>query len=97
VLKRTVPSAVAGVAFLSGGQGDEEATMNLSAMNHMFPDLPWPLTFSYGRALQQPSLKAWKGQAANVAQAQALLAHRARMNGLAATGEYRPDLEKKAA
>ena len=97
VLKRTVPAAVAGIAFLSGGQGDEEATANLGTMNRMFPDLPWPLTFSYGRALQQPSLKAWKGAAANVAQAQALLAHRARMNGLAATGEYRPDLEKKAA
>jgi fructose-bisphosphate aldolase class I len=97
VLKRCVPAAVAGIAFLSGGQGDEQATENLATMNRMFPGLPWPLTFSYGRALQQPSLKAWKGAAANVAQAQALLAHRARMNGLAATGEYRPDLEKKAA
>ncbi len=97
VLKRTVPAAVAGIAFLSGGQGDEQATGNLATMNRLFPDLPWPLTFSYGRALQQPSLKAWRGAAANVAQAQALLAHRARMNGLAATGEYRPDLEKKAA
>ena len=97
VLKRTVPAAVAGIAFLSGGQGDEQATENLAAMNRLFPGLPWPLTFSYGRALQQPSLKAWKGAAANVPQAQALLAHRARMNGLAATGEYRPDLEKKAA
>jgi len=97
MLKRAVPAAVAGIAFLSGGQGDEQATENLATMNRMFPDLPWPLTFSYGRALQQPSLKAWKGAAANVAQAQRLLAHRARMNGLAATGEYRPDLEKKAA
>ena len=97
VLRRTVPAAVAGIAFLSGGQGDEQATENLATMNRMFPNLPWPLTFSYGRALQQPSLKAWKGVAANVPQAQALLAHRARMNGLAATGEYRPDLEKKAA
>jgi fructose-bisphosphate aldolase class I len=97
VLKRCVPAAVAGIAFLSGGQGDEQATENLATMNRLFPDLPWPLTFSYGRALQQPSLKAWRGAAANVAQAQALLAHRARMNGLAATGEYRPDLEKKAA
>ena len=92
-----VPAAVAGIAFLSGGQGDEQATENLATMNRLFPGLPWPLTFSYGRALQQPSLKAWRGAAANVAQAQALLAHRARMNGLAATGEYRPDLEKKAA
>jgi fructose-bisphosphate aldolase class I len=97
VLKRCVPAAVAGIAFLSGGQGDEQATDNLATMNRLFPGLPWPLTFSYGRALQQPSLKAWRGAAANVAQAQALLAHRARMNGLAATGEYRPDLEKKAA
>jgi len=97
VLKRCVPAAVAGIAFLSGGQGDEQATENLATMNRLFPSLPWPLTFSYGRALQQPSLKAWRGAAANVAQAQALLAHRARMNGLAATGEYRADLEKKAA
>jgi fructose-bisphosphate aldolase class I len=97
VLKRTVPAAVAGIAFLSGGQGDEQATANLSTMNRMFPSLPWPLTFSYGRALQQPSLKAWKGAAANVAQAQALLSHRARMNGLAAMGQYKAELEKKAA
>jgi fructose-bisphosphate aldolase class I len=97
VLKHCVPAAVAGIAFLSGGQGDEQATENLSAMNRMFPGLPWPLTFSYGRALQQPALKAWKGAAANVAQAQALLAHRARMNGLAAMGQYNPELEKKAA
>jgi fructose-bisphosphate aldolase class I len=66
-------------------------------MNRMFPGLPWPLTFSYGRALQQPALKAWKGAAANVAQAQTLLAHRARMNGLAAMGQYNAELEKKAA
>jgi len=97
VLRHCVPAAVAGIAFLSGGQGDEQATENLSAMNRMFPGLPWPLTFSYGRALQQPALKAWKGAAANVAQAQALLAHRARMNGLAAMGQYNPELERKAA
>jgi fructose-bisphosphate aldolase class I len=98
ILRRCVPAAVAGIAFLSGGQGDEQATENLAAMNRMFKGkLPWPLTFSYGRALQSPSLKAWRGSAANVAQAQALLAHRARMNGLAAMGEYRADLEKKAA
>lgn len=98
ILKRCVPAAVAGIAFLSGGQGDEQATENLNAMNALFKGkLPWPLTFSYGRALQAPPLKAWKGAAANVAQAQALLAHRARMNGLAATGDYRADLEKKAA
>ena len=97
LLKRGVPAAVAGIAFLSGGQSDEQATGNLQAMNAMFPGLPWPLTFSYGRALQQPALKAWKGSSANVAQAQALLAHRARMNGLAATGQYHPELEQKAA
>jgi fructose-bisphosphate aldolase class I len=98
ILKRCVPAAVAGIAFLSGGQGDEQATENLNAMNAMFKGkLPWPLTFSYGRALQAPPLKAWKGVAANVAQAQALLLHRSRMNGLAATGDYRADLEKKAA
>jgi fructose-bisphosphate aldolase class I len=97
VLRHCVPAAVAGIAFLSGGQGDEQATQNLSNMNRMFPDLPWPLTFSYGRALQQPALKAWKGAAGNIAQAQALLAHRARMNGLAAMGQYNAELEKKAA
>jgi fructose-bisphosphate aldolase, class I len=98
VLKRCVPAAVTGIAFLSGGQSDEQATANLNAMNRMHKGkLPWPLTFSYGRALQSPSLKAWKGAAANVPQAQALLAHRSRMNGLAAKGEYKSELEKKAA
>ena len=98
VLKRCVPAAVTGIAFLSGGQSDEQATENLNAMNRMYKgELPWPLTFSYGRALQSPSLKAWRGAAANVPQAQALLAHRSRMNGLAAKGEYRAELEKKAA
>jgi fructose-bisphosphate aldolase, class I len=98
LLKRCVPAAVVGIAFLSGGQSDEQATVNLNAMNQMYKGkLPWPLTFSYGRALQAPSLKAWKGSAQNVAQAQAILLHRARMNGLAAMGEYRAELEKKAA
>jgi fructose-bisphosphate aldolase class I len=97
-LRRVVPAAVPGIAFLSGGQSDEQATVNLNAMNQMYKGkLPWPLTFSYGRALQAPSLKAWKGSAQNVAQAQAILLHRARMNGLAAMGEYRAELEKKAA
>jgi fructose-bisphosphate aldolase class I len=95
VLKRCVPAAVAGIAFLSGGQGDEQATQNLNAMNSLFKGrLPWPLTFSYGRALQAPPLKAWKGAPENVAHAQSLLAHRARMNGLATTGDYQPELEK---
>lgn len=96
VLKRTVPAAVAGIAFLSGGQSDELATAHLNSMNAQFKgDLPWPLSFSYGRALQQASLKAWKGQAANVPAAQAALAHRAKMNGLAALGRYSADLERK--
>jgi len=96
ILKRTVPAAVAGIAFLSGGQSDEVATAHLNAMNK-FGNLPWPVSFSYGRALQQPSLKAWKGAATNVAAAQAALAHRSRMNGLATQGRYTPDLEKQAA
>jgi fructose-bisphosphate aldolase class I len=95
-LKATVPPAVPGIAFLSGGQSDEEATAHLSAMNAMY-DLPWKLTFSYGRALQAAALKAWGGKPANVKAAQAAFAHRARMNGLAATGKWNPELEKKAA
>lgn len=95
-LKRTVPAAVAGIVFLSGGQSDELATAHLDAMNRMFAGkVPWPLSFSYGRALQQPALKAWKGSAANVARAQAALLHRARMNSLACLGRYTPDLEKE--
>jgi len=97
ILKRTVPAAVPGIVFLSGGQSDELATAHLDAMNRRFAgSLPWPLSFSYGRALQQASLKAWKGSAANVAAAQAALLHRARMNGLAALGEYSADMEKQA-
>jgi fructose-bisphosphate aldolase class I len=95
-LKRTVPGAVAGIVFLSGGQSDELATAHLNSMNQQFKgNLPWPLSFSYGRALQQASLKAWKGQAANVPAAQAALAHRSRMNGLASLGRYSADLERK--
>jgi fructose-bisphosphate aldolase class I len=98
VLKRTVPAAVPSIAFLSGGQSDELATQHLDAMNKLKGGaLPWVLSFSYGRALQQPSLKAWRGSNANIAAAQAALAHRARMNGLAAMGQYQVDLEKKAA
>ncbi|HYC44229.1 MAG TPA: class I fructose-bisphosphate aldolase [Burkholderiales bacterium] len=97
VLKRTVPGAVAGIVFLSGGQSDEVATAHLNAMNRLFKDnLPWPLSFSYGRALQQPSLKAWKGSAANVAAAQAALMHRSRMNSLACLARYSADSEKQA-
>lgn len=95
VLKRTVPAAVAGIVFLSGGQSDEVATAHLNAMNQQSKgSLPWPLSFSYGRALQQPALKAWKGAAANVAAAQAALARRAKMNGLATLGRYSAGLER---
>jgi fructose-bisphosphate aldolase class I len=96
-LKRTVPSAVAGIVFLSGGQSDELASAHLNAMNRIFAGkLPWPVSFSYGRALQAPSLKAWKGAAANVAAAQAALLHRSRMNSLASTGKYSDAEEKQA-
>ncbi len=96
VLKRTVPAAVPGIAFLSGGQSDTVASAHLDAMNRMGGG-PWTLSFSYGRALQAAALKTWKGASANVAAAQAAFAHRARMNGLAAVGQYRGELEKKAA
>src|SRR5687768_2059752 len=96
VLKRTVPAAQPGIVFLSGGQSDEAATAHLSAMAAM-KNLPWPLTFSYSRALQNPALKAWKGQAGNIATAQKAFHHRAHMNSLAAQGKWRPDLEKQAA
>ena len=96
-LKRTVPAAVAGIVFLSGGQSDEVATAHLNAMNAQFHGkLPWPLSFSYGRALQQPALKAWKGVEANVAAAQAALVHRSKMNGLATLGKYSAELERQA-
>ncbi|MEO7742684.1 MAG: class I fructose-bisphosphate aldolase [Usitatibacter sp.] len=94
VLKRTVPAALPGVVFLSGGQADENATAHLDAMNRM--GAPWPLTFSYSRALQAVALKAWRGQAANVPAAQKAFQHRARMNSLAAKGEWKPELEKQA-
>ena len=94
-LKATVPAAVPGIAFLSGGQSDEEATAHLSAMNAGY-DVPWQLTFSYGRALQAACLKAWGGKPENVAAGQRAFAHRARMNGLAATGNWTSDMEKAA-
>lgn len=95
VLKTAVPSAVPGIAFLSGGQSDEAATQHLSLMNAI-GDLPWSLTFSYGRALQAAALKAWGGRAENVAAGQRAFAHRARMNGLAAVGKWEQKLEKAA-
>ncbi len=96
LLKACVPAAVPGIAFLSGGQSDEEATAHLDAMNKI-GSLPWNLTFSYGRALQAAPQKAWSGRTENVAAAQRAFAHRARMNGLAALGQWKADLEKKAA
>jgi len=94
--RRHVPAAVPGIVFLSGGQTDEDATAHLNAMNAMGPH-PWELSFSYGRALQAPSLKAWAGEAANVASGQAAYLHRARMNGLARSGSYSPELEAQVA
>lgn len=96
-LRATVPPAVPGIAFLSGGQTDIEATAHLSAMNAMYDNLPWKLTFSYGRALQAAALKAWGGHPDNVAAAQAAFNHRAMMNGKAATGQWSDGLERKAA
>jgi fructose-bisphosphate aldolase class I len=96
VLKACVPAAVPGIAFLSGGQSDEEATAHLDAMNRMGP-LPWHLTFSYGRALQHAPQKAWSGKSENVAAAQRAFNHRAMMNGLASLGQWKADLERKAA
>jgi fructose-bisphosphate aldolase class I len=96
LLKSCVPGAVPGIAFLSGGQSDEEATAHLDAMNKI-GGLPWPLTFSYGRALQAAPQKAWSGKSENVAAGQRAFAHRAKMNSLAALGQWKSDLEKKAA
>jgi fructose-bisphosphate aldolase, class I len=94
VLKRTVPAALPGVVFLSGGQSDENATAHLDAMNRM--GAPWPLTFSYSRALQAVALKAWRGSAGNVGAAQKAFHHRARMNSLAARGQWEAQAEKQA-
>jgi fructose-bisphosphate aldolase, class I len=96
VLKACVPAAVPGIAFLSGGQSDVEATARLNAMNKI-GGLPWRLSFSYGRALQAAPQKAWSGKSENKAAAQAAFAHRAEMNGLATLGKWSAELEKKAA
>lgn len=100
-LRRTVPAAVAGVAFLSGGQSAELATARLNAMNigcgASGDRSPWPLVFSFGRALQRPALKLWRGQDANVGAAQRALLHRARMNGSAIRGAYDPLMERESA
>jgi fructose-bisphosphate aldolase class I len=92
-LKDCVPTTVAGIAFLSGGQADEEATIHLNLINQLGP-LPWPVTFSYGRALQHLPQKAWAGKAENVTAGQRAFSHRSRMNGLAAQGLWKPELEK---
>jgi fructose-bisphosphate aldolase, class I len=96
ILKRCVPVAVPGIAYLSGGQSDEEATAHLDAMNRM-GGFPWKMTFSYGRALQAAPQKAWSGKPENVPAAQRAFSHRAKMNGLATRGEWKSDLEKRAA
>ncbi len=93
VLKATVPSAVPGIAYLSGGQSDEQATAHLDAMNKL-GGFPWKMTFSYGRALQAAPQKAWSGKVENVGAAQKAFAHRAQMNGLASLGQWSGALEK---
>jgi fructose-bisphosphate aldolase, class I len=95
-LKRHVPPAVPGIAFLSGGQSSPEATLHLSLMNKLGP-LPWSLTFSYGRALQDDALKTWGGSAANFAAGQKEMAKRAKLNSLATTGSYQSSMESQAA
>jgi fructose-bisphosphate aldolase class I len=96
LLKACVPAAVPGIAFLSGGQSDEDATAHLDAMNRI-GGLPWRLTFSYGRALQAAPQKAWSGKAENVGAGARAFTHRARMNSLATKGEWSADLEQKKA
>src|SRR4051794_4516327 len=93
--RRHVPAAVPGIVFLSGGQTDEDATANLNAMNRRGPH-PWELSFSYGRALQAPALKAWGGKPENVEAAQRAYYHRAKLNGAARTGMYAPEMEREA-
>ena len=93
---RHVPAAIPGIVFLSGGQSDEDATAHLNAMNALGPH-PWELSFSYGRALQAPALKAWEGKPENVEAAQRAYYHRAKLNGAARTGMYAPEMETAAA
>jgi fructose-bisphosphate aldolase class I len=96
VLYKHVPASVPGIVFLSGGQTDEDATAHLNAMNARGPH-PWELSFSYGRALQAPALKAWRGEESNLQAGQEAFGHRAKMNGLARSGEYSPEMEKEFA
>ncbi|MGZ3552131.1 MAG: class I fructose-bisphosphate aldolase [Vulcanimicrobiaceae bacterium] len=95
-LLESVPKEVAGVAFLSGGQSDELATEQLNECNRLATKAPWPLTFSFGRALQQAAISRWRGNPSNVAAAQAALLQRARCNGAAALGKYTRDIEENA-
>jgi fructose-bisphosphate aldolase class I len=93
--RRCVPAAVPGIVFLSGGQTSPQATAHLSAMNAMTGQHPWQLSFSYGRALQDEALKAWKGQTANVAAGQKAFFNRAKMNSAARTGRYSEKMERE--
>ncbi len=95
-LLRTVPAAVPGIVFLSGGQNDIQATENLNAMNSMYSDLPWQLSFSYARALQEKPMEIWGGNPDNVEEAQKAFYHRAKMNGAARSGSYSEDMESAA-
>ncbi len=95
-LRRTVPAAVPGIVFLSGGQTNEEATAHLNAMN-VLDEHPWQLSFSYGRALQEPPLTAWRGETSRVKQAQNAFHHRARLNGAARHGKYTESMEQELA
>jgi fructose-bisphosphate aldolase class I len=96
VFRRTVPAAMPSINFLSGGQGPEEATANLNAMNRMFPNEPWEISFSYGRALQQPALQAWLGKSENAGAMQQALLKRAMLNGAARQGKYTAEMEKES-
>jgi fructose-bisphosphate aldolase class I len=93
-LRRTVPAAVPGINFLSGGQTPEQATANLNAINTLAGNAPWQLSFSYARALQEPVLKTWQGKDENIQAAQQALYRRAKLNGAASTGSYTPEMEK---
>ena len=94
VLRRAVPAALPSINFLSGGQTPEEATANLNAMNALFPQAPWELSFSYARALQQPVLETWRGKRDKVEAAQDAFRRRAQLNAAARKGEYKPDMER---
>jgi fructose-bisphosphate aldolase, class I len=96
-LIQEVPPTVAGIAFLSGGQTDVQAAAHLNAMHVMYPSTPWPVTFSYSRAIQQAALAKWRGDSANIADAQQILLHRAACNSAASTGSYTPDMEQQLA